>query len=255
MPHSIKINLMPEGPVLLILKEEIQQFKHKKVIAAKGYTPALIPEMLVGKTITDIKTWGKHLLICFPKFTVRVHLMLFGSYRINSRGKRNATLHLQFDTGEINFYISKIALIDEPLDEIYDWQADVMGDKWDTEKAIARLKATPKALIGDALLNQKIFSGVGNIIRNEALFRARLHPENRIANIPDHKLHELIKETINYSFDFLKWRKQGVLSKHFEAYERQTCPRDHIPFHKADLGKTKRHTYYCDVCQVFYSDN
>ena len=247
-----KTNAMPEGPILVILKEELKPFIHKKIIAANGYTPKMNPEILIGKTLTDIKTWGKHLLLCFPKFTVRVHLMLFGSYRINSRGKHNASLGLQFNTGEVNFYISSISLIEKPLDKVYDWSADVMSDSWSAEKAIEKMRSKPKSIIGDLLLDQKIFSGVGNIIRNEVLFRARVHPESRIADIPDKKLKELADEAVKYSQDFLRWKKQGVLSKHFEAYEQDMCPRDHIPFHKADLGKTKRHTYYCDKCEVLY---
>jgi len=243
---------MPEGPIIVILKEELQPFKHQRVIAAKGYTNKMDPHRITGQTLNNIKSWGKHLLLCFDDFTVRVHLMLFGSYRINSRGKHNASLSLQFENGEVNFYISSIALIDRPLNEVYDWSADVMSKKWDTEKAIAKLKAKPKALAGDVLLDQKIFSGVGNIIRNEALFRARIHPDSAIGNIPDIKLLELINETIKYTFDFLKWKRKGILRKHFEAYEQDMCPRDHVPFHKADLGKTKRHTYYCDVCEVLY---
>lgn len=243
---------MPEGPIIVILKEELQPFKHQRVIAAKGYTNKMDPHRITGQTLNNIKSWGKHLLLCFDDFTVRVHLMLFGSYRINSRGKHNASLSLQFENGEVNFYISSITLIDRPLNEVYDWSADVMNKKWDTEKAIAKLKAKPKALAGDVLLDQKIFSGVGNIIRNEALFRARIHPDSAIGNIPDIKLLELINETIKYTFDFLKWKRKGILRKHFEAYEQDMCPRDHVPFHKADLGKTKRHTYYCDVCEVLY---
>jgi len=243
---------MPEGPIIVILKEELQPFKHQRVIAAKGYTNKMDPHRITGQTLNNIKSWGKHLLLCFDDFTVRVHLMLFGSYRINSRGKHNASLSLQFENGEVNFYISSITLIDRPLNEVYDWSADVMSKKWDTEKAIAKLKAKPKALAGDVLLDQKIFSGVGNIIRNEALFRARIHPDSAIGNIPDIKLLELINETIKYTFDFLKWKRKGILRKHFEAYEQDMCPRDHVPFHKADLGKTKRHTYYCDVCEVLY---
>jgi endonuclease-8 len=179
LPFSIKA-IMPEGPVIIILKEELQQFKRKKVVAAKGYAKNIDPEILIGKTLVDIKTWGKHLLLCFPKFTVRVHLMLFGSYKINAHGKHNASLHLQFTNGELNFYISSIMVIEKPLDGVYDWSADVMSDKWDTAKAIEKLKLKPKVLIGDALLNQKIFSGVGNIIRNEAMFRARIHPESLV---------------------------------------------------------------------------
>ena len=243
---------MPEGPILVILKQKLQKFKGKKVTEAKGYAKNIKPEILIGKKLTDIKTWGKHLLLCFPDFTVRVHLMLFGSYLIDDEKKSNASLSITFSNGEVNFYISSIAVIDRPLDEVYDWSADVMSDDWDTDKAIEKLKTKPKVLICDALLDQKIFSGVGNIIRNEALFRARLHPENKIGDIPDKKLKELINQTVKYSFDFLEWKQINQLTRHFEAYEKETCPRDHIPFKKADLGKTKRHTYYCDVCEVLY---
>ena len=243
---------MPEGPILVILKQKLQKFKGKNVTEAKGYAKNIKPEILIGKKLTDIKTWGKHLLLCFPDFTVRVHLMLFGSYLNDDEKKSNASLSITFNNGEVNFYISSIAVIDKPLDEVYNWSADVMSDDWDTDKAIEKLKAKPKVLICDALLDQKIFSGVGNIIRNEALFRARLHPENAIGDIPDKKLKELINQTVKYSFDFLEWKKINQLTRHFEAYEKETCPRDHIPFTIADLGKTKRHTYYCDVCEVLY---
>jgi endonuclease-8 len=141
------------------------------------------------------------------------------------------------------------------LDEVYDWSADVMSDSWSSTKAIEKMKAKPKSIIGDLLLDQHIFSGVGNIIRNEVLFRTKVHPESRITDIPDKKLKELADETVKYSFDFFKWKKQGTLNKHLEAYEKDTCPRDHIPFHKADLGKTKRHTYYCNKCEVLYGGN
>jgi endonuclease-8 len=243
---------MPEGPSILILKEKLLQFKGKKVLDANGYAKGFDAGMLVGKTLKDIKTWGKHTLFIFPKFAVRVHLMLFGSYYINDRPKRNASLHMQFSNGEVNFSISSIKLIEEPLDEVYDWSADIMSKKWDSDKALTKLKAKPKMMICDALLDQKIFSGSGNIIKNESLFRAKLHPKSIIAEIPDDKLKDLIAEVVKFSGEFLKWRKKGVLTKHLDAYEKDICPRNLIPFHKTDTGKTKRHSYYCEKCQVLF---
>ena len=230
---------MPEGPIIIILKEELQQFKHKEVIAANGYTPNLDPDILIGQKLIDIKSWGKHLLLCFPKFTIRVHLMLFGSWRINSRGKKNASLGLEFPNGEVNFYISSIVLIETPLDEVYDWQADVMSDEWDTEKTIEKLKQKPKAFIGDVLLDQKIFSGVGNIIRNEAMFRARIHPQSMVGAIPDKKLHQLINETVKYSFDFLKWKKERVLRGILKPMSRKCARVTIYPFRKLTWAKQK----------------
>lgn len=244
---------MPEGPSILILKDKLKPFKHKKVTDANGYAKGFDADMLIGKTLKDIKTWGKHTLLVFPKFSVRVHMMLFGSYKINEHTKKNASLHMQFgEDKEVNFYISAIKLIEEPLDKVYDWSADIMSKHWDSPKAFHRLKAKPKMMICDALLDQKIFSGSGNIIKNEALFRAKLHPESIIEHIPDKKLHELIAEVVSFAKVFLKWRKVDKLDKHLQAYEQHICPRNTIAFHKALTGKTKRHSYFCNKCQKLF---
>ncbi|GAB3909323.1 DNA-formamidopyrimidine glycosylase family protein [Mucilaginibacter boryungensis] len=243
---------MPEGPSIKILRETLMPFIGAKIIDADGYAKGFDPHVLKNQTISDIKSWGKHLLICFHDFAVRIHMGLFGSYRINDRGKRNASLHMQFENGEINFYISNVKLITEPLDKVYDWSADLLSPEFDARKTRERLMAKPKMLICDALLNQDIFAGSGNIVKNEVLFRVKVHPLNAIEDIPTRKLNELIKETVNFCNDFYEWRKKGVLRKHLLAHEKAICPRNHIPFQKADLGKTKRHTYFCNVCQVLY---
>lgn len=243
---------MPEGPSIVILKEKLKPFIGKRVMDANGYAKDFDAGLLVGKTLKDVKSWGKQTLLIFPKFAVRIHMMLFGSYKINEPVKKNASLHLEFSNGYVNFSISSVKLIGEPLDELYDWSADIMSDEWDRDKAIAKLKAKPKTMICDALLDQKIFAGSGNIIKNEALFRARLHPESIIGQIPDDKLKELIDEVISFGQDFLKWRKVNQLTQHLQAHEKNICPRNLIPFRKADTGKTKRHSYFCEKCQELF---
>ncbi|MFD2871053.1 DNA-formamidopyrimidine glycosylase family protein [Mucilaginibacter ximonensis] len=243
---------MPEGPSIIILKEKLKPFIGKRVLNADGYAKDFDATLLIGKTLKGIKTWGKHTLLIFSKFSVRLHMGLFGSYRINEPVKKNAALHLEFTNGYVNFSITAVKLIEQPLDELYDWSADIMSDRWDSAKALSRLKSKPKAMICDALLDQKIFAGSGNIIKNEALFRARLHPESIIGQIPDDNLNELIKQVVNFTRDFLKWRKINQLTKHLEAYQKDICPRNLIPFHKADTGKTKRHSYFCERCQELF---
>jgi endonuclease-8 len=245
---------MPEGPSIIILKEQLLPFIGQKVIHASSYVKNFDADRLIGQILVDIRTWGKHTLLCFPQFTVRVHMMLFGSYHINTPTKKSASLHMQFTNGEVNFSISSIKLIEEPLNEVYDWSADIMSEAWDSKKAFEKLRSKPAMMICDALLDQKIFSGSGNIIKNEALFRARLHPQNIITNIPDKKLKTLINEVVTYSFDFLKWKTAGIFSKHFEAYEQDNCPRNHIPFNKADTGKTRRRSFFCNKCQLLYHE-
>jgi endonuclease-8 len=143
-------------------------------------------------------------------------------------------------------------LEDRP-DEIYDWSADVMNATWDPAKARKKLKAQPHRLACDVLLDQDIFAGVGNIIKNEVLYRIRLHPETEVQNIPPRKLTQLIKEARNYSFDFLEWKKAFVLKKHWLAHTRKTCLRCDLPLVKKYAGQTKRRTFFCENCQVKYT--
>lgn len=243
---------MPEGPSIVILKEAVQAFKGKQVVHASGNTQKINADLITGQKIIDFKSWGKHFLICLEQFTVRIHFMLFGSYRINEHKETTARLSLQFDDGELNFYACSVAIIEQPLDDIYDWSADVMNSAWDPEKALARLRNNPGMLVCDALLDQHIFSGVGNIIKNEVLFRIHVHPLSPAGALPPPKLRELVNEASIYSFDFLKWKKEFTLKKHWLAHTRTICPRDHVPFIKAYLGKTRRRTFYCEFCQELY---
>ena len=69
----------------------------------------------------------------------------------------------------------------------------------------------------DALLDQDVFAGVGNIIKNEVLYRIGVHPATTIGALPPRKLGEMIKQARLYSFDFLEWKKQYVLRQHWLA--------------------------------------
>lgn len=244
---------MPEGPSIVILKEECQQFAGKKLLAFDTEASALEPDLFLHRKVVAFKSWGKHFLICFAHdTTIRIHLLLFGSYRINSTRDITPRLHLAFPNGFINFYTSSVQLIQKPLDEVYDWSVDVMNEAWDAAAARKKIKAAGNNIIADVLLDQKIFAGVGNIMKNEVLFRTRIHPESVAAQLPPAKITALLKEIVQYSFEFLAWKKEGVLKKHWEAHTKTICPRCHIPFIKKYTGKLKRRSFFCTNCQVYY---
>lgn len=243
---------MPEGPSIVILKEDVKAFRGKKLLEIGGNTKLELG-FLQGRAIREFKSWGKHFLICFDDFTIRIHFLLFGSYRVNdTRENRIPRLHLKFAKGEINFYACSVQVLGDDPDNVYDWSGDVMSDDWDPKAARKKLKAKPQMLVCDALLDQDIFAGVGNIIKNEVLFRIKVHPDSRIGKLPPAKLSALITEARNYSFDFLIWKKAYVLRKHWLAHTKRTCPRCDLPLVKEYLGKTKRRTFFCTNCQVLY---
>jgi endonuclease-8 len=242
---------MPEGPSILILKELAYPFKGQKVKSATG-NGKINMDLLPGQKIIDIKTWGKQFLICFKGFTIRIHLLMFGSYSINEVKDKTPRLSLGFSNGSLNFYTCSVKVITGDLNEIYDWQADVLSDNWNGIKAKKKIKELLKSQICDILLNQEIFSGVGNIIKNEVLFRTRVHPASIIGSLPAKQLNSIINEARIYSFDFLEWKKKFELKKHWLAYNKKTCPRCNLPIIKKIMGKTKRGTFYCGNCQILY---
>lgn len=242
---------MPEGPSVVILKELCEPFKGKKVLAVTGNSK-VEKERALGQKVVDFKSWGKHFLICFPELTIKIHLMLFGSYRINEERDSVPRLSLKFKTGVLNFYACSVKILEEDLDEVYDWTADVMSDHWDAKAAKKKLQKQPKLLACDALLDQDIFAGSGNIIKNEVLFRVKVHPLSQVGALPAKKLTELINDVRAYSFQFLEWKKAFVLRAHWLAHTKQTCPRCEIPLKRAHLGKFSRRTFFCEQCQVLY---
>jgi endonuclease VIII len=242
-----------EGPSLLILKEEIRSFRQKKVVAASGLAK-IDYDRILNRKLKNIRTWGKHFLLEFDSVTLRIHFLMFGSYRVNeTKEGKNPSLSLRFDHGdELNFYTCSVREIESPLDDVYDWSADVLNKSWNPARARRKLKKQPETNVSDALLDQDIFAGVGNIIKNEVLFRICVHPESNIGALPPRKLTELINEARNYSFDFLKWKKIFQLKKHWLIFTKKKCPRCKIPAIKRYTGKTQRRSFFCERCQVQY---
>jgi endonuclease VIII len=254
LPHGIfaRKKQMPEGPSLILLKEQLTPFTGRTVTAVGGYTK-MKTAWIKGRRLLEIQTWGKHLLFRFSTGSVRVHLMLFGSVVVNKRKKVNASFYLRFGADEINFYVVQAKQIEGRLEDVYDWRTDILSSKWSLARVRKLALEKGKETVGDLLLDQQVFTGSGNIIRVEAMYRSRIHPGTMVKDLPAKQLDILIKGTREYAKQFLKDKKAGVASRNWEAYDQEYCHRDDIPFNVDILGKVKRKTYYCNDCQVNYS--
>ncbi len=244
---------MPEGPTIVLMKEDLQKFAGQKVIDVQGNS---IKEEsgIKNEILREIKTFGKQTFLIFDTVNIRIHLLMFGSYSLSDKKdqKNNLRLGLTFKNGEMYFYTCNVKIVDSRFLSKIDWEADVMSDKWNPEKALEKLKTNPELMVCDALMDQDIFSGVGNIIKNEVLFRTGIHPESLIENLPSKKLEELIAEARNYSFDFKKWKKANVLKKHFQVYHQKNCPKCGEEIVKKDTGSGKRTSFFCEKDQKLY---
>ncbi|GAB6194726.1 DNA-formamidopyrimidine glycosylase family protein [Lysobacter xanthus] len=247
---------MPEGPSLVILRERAEPLVGLKVLETTGNSKQDLAR-ITGSRLRRVHTWGKHFLMDFGDFAVRIHMLMFGSYCIDERKEEKVPrLSLRLTRKrELNFYSCSVRFIEEPLDEVYDWSADVMADEWSPRKARRKLTAMPDTIVADALLEQDVFAGVGNIIKNEVLHRVRVHPQTRVGDLPSRKLGEMIREARDYSFDFYRWKLEYTLRKHWQVHAKKTCPRDGAPLSFCrHLGKKERRAFWCDTCQRFYGE-
>jgi endonuclease-8 len=243
---------MPEGPSIVIMKEEFMRFKGKKVLEVSGNAKIDL-QRAAGQKIIDFKSWGKHFLICFKDFFFRIHLLMWGSYRINEQKDAKPRLTVKFKNDEFHFYSCAIKLIEGKAEDVYDWEVDVMADEWNAKKVEKGVKALGHANVCDVLMNQELFSGLGNIIKNEVLYRIKVHPKSYADKLPPKKLKEMIKEARIYSLQFYEWKKKYELKKHWLIYKKGVCQRCNLKAKREYIGKTNRMTCFCDNCQVKYA--
>ncbi|MGK2862850.1 MAG: DNA-formamidopyrimidine glycosylase family protein [Chitinophagaceae bacterium] len=233
---------MPEGPSVLYLKDKLLPFKGKAVKKAGGYGD-MPTAWIKGKKLIDITTWGKHLIFVFANGAARIHLGLFGQILINERKKVNRSFYLEFAKGEINGYIVKAKKLNKPLPEIYDWRTDILSPEFDKAYIKTLLKSRWDKSIDDVLMDQEIFSGVGNKIRNEALYRAAIHPLSITGKIPAQKISKLITEVVNYATIFYNQLVSKGENNLFQVYKKEYAA-DGSEVTMKILKKSKRKIYF-----------
>lgn len=241
---------MPEGPSLLRLKDKLLAFKNKQVKNAGGYSK-MPTDWINGKKLLDIQTWGKHLFFIFTNGAVNLHLGLFGEVLVNERKKVNRSFFLEFATGEINGYVVRVKKEKKELEDLYDWRTDILSKQYDKRYVKKLLKEKGNKKIEEVLMDQKIFTGVGNIIRNEALYRASIHPLSVVEKIPAEKISKLINEVLAYAKLFYKNLNKKGVNKDFYVYKKDFAE-DGSEVSMLVLQKTKRKIYFSEHKQKLY---
>jgi endonuclease-8 len=247
-----------EGPSIHLAAEQLRPFAGRRVRTVSGNSRIGI-ERLRGQKLTEIVAWGKHLIFQFETFALRVHFMLWGTFAATVKGasvtgdyRRSGPprLVLTFTNGEITIWSASLAFVEGAnARDGYDRSADIMSDTWDQEAAFRKVRAAPRAEIADVLLDQTIFAGVGNIIKNEVLFRTGTSPFLAAGKISDRKLKAIIVDARVFSRRFLELRRIFALRKNLDIYRRSVCPRCGRKVYRQVHGTRRRRSFFCAHCQ------
>ncbi len=247
-----------EGPSLFLAKEQLRPFKKRVVLSVSGNT-TIEKGRFEGHIVKDIFSWGKHLLFQFDGFALRVHFLLFGTFSAVVERKsvtgdykkaRVPRLTLTFQNGRIDLYNCSVKIIEHPsVKTTYNFEADIMSRIWNSALAYEKLKKFADDEIGDVLLDQTIFGGVGNIIKNEVLSLARVNAKERVRDLSPQTRKNIVALARSFSRQFYRWRKRFVLRRNLKIHRKGVCPHCGGKVTHTKTGKRHRWSHYCPVCQ------
>ena len=100
--------------------------------------------------------------------------------------------------------------------------------------------------VGDAVLDQRIIAGIGNAIRIEALFRARVSPWRAVDELELEEAEHVIRENERVMQVSLK---RGRRPRSIYRGTREPCPRCGGRIRSRGQGDANRMAYWCPVCQ------
>lgn len=233
-------------------------------------TPRAFVRGLAGKRVRAIDRKGKWLRFAFTEQRLYVHLGMTGWFENPREGLKNPLqsapedpirferVRFDLENGESVVFVDprrwgRMILSDDE-DEIEEWTElgpDPLTEGIDVDRLLKRVAKRKKQSIKEALLDQSVLAGIGNIQAIEALWKARSHPRTSAAVIGKEEMREIAKAlrwTIKRTLAELK--SERAKSNPFKIYGKKSgapCPRCATGLERFDLGG--RTTTCCPGCQ------
>jgi endonuclease-8 len=227
---------------------------------------------IVGSGVAAVEARGKHLLIHFAAkqgqgaAVLRTHMRMTGSwhlYRVGSRWQKPASFaNVIVEAGDVMavcFSAPEVELLaagqlagHAGLQRL---GPDLLAPDFDEGQALARLRAAGDADIADALLDQSIMAGIGNVYKSEVLFLERVSPFVKVGALPDEMLQRLIltarRQLRRNAGTGQRRTTSGGRQQSLWVYNRagRACARCGTVVRRALQGPHARSTYWCPTCQ------
>lgn len=244
---------MPEGDSLHRAAHRLQVLVGERVEVETPHPRAAVKGLagrLDGRRLDAVEAVGKNLLLRFEGgLVLRSHLRMNGRWRVEPRGAaRSGRPWLILRGAEHEAVLWSGAVL-----ELVGARGaprlgpDILGEPPDFETMLARLRSEPpEREIGDALLDQRLVSGIGNLWRAEALWEACVSPWRRLAEAGDDEL----RATLEAAHALMRTSLDGPRPPR-RVYRRtgRACPRCGGRIRSAPQGDHARTAYWCPACQ------
>ena len=245
---------MPEGDSIHRAAARLSILVGDRIEAESPHPQGLatgVARAVDGRQLEGVEAVGKNLLLRFEGGVVlRSHLRMSGRWRVDPRGARarrvgRPWLVLRGSEWEATQWNGPVLTLgDRPTQAL---GPDLLAAETSPADVVARIRrADPRTLVGEALVDQHLVSGVGNMWLAEALWQARISPWAPLAALRDDEL----ERALAWARTAMRAAAGGNRPRR-AVYRRagRGCPRCGAVVQSRGLGDANRTAYWCPSCQ------
>jgi endonuclease-8 len=244
---------MPEGDALHRAARRLQVLVGERVAVETPHPQASVSalaERLHGRRLESVEAVGKNLLLQFEGgLVLRSHLRMRGRWQVRPRDgsapRGRPWLVLRSESHEALLWSGPVLELTARATRRLG--PDILADPPDFAAMIANLRRQhPARELGDALLDQRLVAGIGNLWKAESLWRAELSPWRRLGDVSEGELECVLGEAAR----LMRASAEGGREER-RIYRRtgRPCPRCGTPIRSRGQGDDNRRAYWCPGCQ------
>ena len=258
---------MPEGDSVYLATTRLHKALAGNELTTTDFrVPRFATLDLSGKRIENVVARGKHILMRVEGgTTIHTHFKMEGEWHLYRPGERwhgpGWQVRCVLETEPwvaVGFRLGVVDVL--PTEKEHEFVGhlgpDLLGDEWDAAIAVENLLRDPTRPLADALLDQTLMAGLGNVYKSEICFLSGLYPWTPVADVPDlAKVVDLSKRTIeaNRSTGMQITTGDNRPGRRHWVYGRkgEPCRRCGTGIEKKEevVGTRERVTYWCPSCQ------
>jgi endonuclease-8 len=244
---------MPEGDAIHRAVRRLQQLVGQKLEVEAIHPRARatqIAERIDGRVLTSLDAHGKNLIFRFEGgIVMRSHLRMSGRWSLRPRGgARAGTPWLVLRGNDVEGVLWNGPVLELHSRALERLGPDILERSPQIDAMLTRLRASDGTRwLGEALLDQDVVAGIGNMWLAETLWEAKLSPWRRLRDVSDAERRLALETAARLMRDALDGRR----SPH-RIYRRvgRPCPRCRTRIRSWGQGDANRMTYWCPGCQV-----
>lgn len=264
---------MPEGHTIHRAARRLRSVLAGNVldrVEARGahLVEAKAVDRLRGDTVLDVEARGKHLLVhTAGGWTIHSHLRMDGVWHLYRAGekwrKSRRRAWLVLGAGEwdaVNFDGPILEILPSAelgqLRAVTELGPDILVEPFDDAEYLRRMRRANDREIGDAVMQQRIVAGIGNIYKAESLFMSRIDPWRRVRDLSDEELVRIRETATRIMHDgvldarAITYQGPGPVGRWAYGRYGLPCRRCRTRIQREKQGEDQRSTYWCARCQT-----